>query len=218
MMGIVSWAVRLLFVALQLWDSHQQHATSSFRKSALHIIPTGQHRHFSPGSVRFGDSEAAVLLLWRGKQIDDWESIWQQIQNRRINQETAQQKHDRRKIPLFLSFPFLFAWLPGSGTAVTSHAFQVGKEDVSFQHSQQICTTHVSLTSGRTADWLLSDALDFLCTSHTVGPICPGGIELNLQLICTRTASPMHSRYTFCWAREVNAICVCTINACGENL
>jgi len=112
MMGIFLWAVRLLFAAPQLWDSLQQHATSSSTKSALRVIPSGQHRRFSPGSVRFGDPGAAVLLLWRGKQTDDWESIWQQMQNRSINQETAQQKHGRRKIPWFLFFLFFFFLTP----------------------------------------------------------------------------------------------------------
>lgn len=107
-MGILPWAGRLVFAARQLWGSLQQHAASPSGKSALHIIPTGQHRHFSPGSVCFGDPEAAVLLLWRGKQADDWKSMWQQIHNTKINQETAQQKHDRRKIPWLLFFLSFF--------------------------------------------------------------------------------------------------------------
>lgn len=61
-MAIFSWAAALLFAALHLWDSLLRNATLSSSKSALQVIPMGQHSHFP---TRFWDPEVAVLSEWR---------------------------------------------------------------------------------------------------------------------------------------------------------
>lgn len=159
--------------APQLWDCLQKHATSLSRKSALHIIPTGHHRHFSLSTVQFGIQKQQCSCCGRVSKlmvakVYDSKIRTGELTKKQLNKNmTKEECHYFSFFPLFFFKGFILAWLLGSGIAVTSNAFQVGKEDVSFQCSQQINTTYVALIWAWMADWFLPDALDLLCTFHT---------------------------------------------------
>lgn len=182
----------VLFTALQLRDCLQKRATSLSGKSALHVIPTGHHRHFSLGSVQFGIQKQQCSCCGGLSRLMFAEVYDSKLRTGELTKKQLN-KNITGKIPLFLFFFFLtsfLAWPPGSGIAVTSSAFQVGKEDVSFQHSQQINTTHVSQIWAWMADWFAPDALYLLCISHT------WWVQYAQEILSSCTASPVHSRST----------------------